>query len=97
VPKEDDKKEQHTKWDDSQQSPEKKRQRLEDARQARQARFLSRNTLGLNAANVPDVLAPLPLPTHPPNLTPQILEPNLGDELELELEPYIDPINWQRI
>jgi hypothetical protein len=97
VPKEDDKKEQHTKWDDSQQSLEKKRQRLEDTKQARQAHFLSCNTLGPNAANVPDVLAPLPLPTHPLNLTPQILEPDLGDELELEPEPYIDPVNWQRI
>jgi hypothetical protein len=92
----------HTKWDDSQQSPEKKRQRLEDARQARQAR-LSRNTVLPNAANAPDLPAPLPLPTHSPNPTPRMPEPNVGDELQLEPEPepepelYLDPINWQMI
>jgi hypothetical protein len=97
VAKEDEEK--HTKWDDSQQSPEKKRQRLEDARQARRARLLSRNTVLPNAANAPNLPAPLPLPTHPLNPTPQIQEPNVGDEPALELapEPYIDPVNWKRI
>ena len=95
VAKEDDKKEQYTKWDNSQQSPEKRRQRLKDARQARQARFLSRNTIGLNTANMPDIPAPLPLLTHPPNPTPRMPEPDVGDEPAPE--SCIDPINWQRI
>jgi hypothetical protein len=93
VVKEDEEK--HTKWDDSQQSPEKKRQRLEDARHAQQARLLSRNTVLPNAANAPDLPAPLPLLIHSLNPTPQMPEPNVG--AKPELEPYIDPVNWKRI
>jgi hypothetical protein len=92
VAKEDDEKEQHTKWDDSQQSPEKKRQRLDGARQARRDRALSRNNLGLNTANAPQTSAPLPLLPHSPNPTPRIPQPNVANEPEPEPEPYLDPV-----